>query len=112
MVEELELEDVEGDWKHLSNGKGIEMDGRRCQMDGAASSASGESKHLKRSSSIRVWCKIALEIHKDQCEPIQVVGPPWKEREGMVVQWLCQENIHNKVVDWEGHQVSVYQKHD
>ena len=30
----------------------------------------------------------------------------------MVVQWLCQENIHDKVIDWVGHQVLVYQKHN
>ena len=44
--EEVGLGDVEGDWKRLSDGEGIEMDGIRHGMDGAASGASGESKRL------------------------------------------------------------------
>ena len=46
MDKEVRLGDVEGDWKRLSDGEGIKMDGIRHGMDGTASSASGESKRL------------------------------------------------------------------
>ena len=44
--EEVEPEDVEGDWERQSDGDGVAYDGRRCRMDGATSGARGDSKRV------------------------------------------------------------------
>ena len=46
MVQEDESEDVGGERECESDGDGVEMDGRRCRMDGATSGASSDSKRV------------------------------------------------------------------